>query len=243
MAGVNRLITVGTSTEDWDLYRNLARRFPGKIYHTIGLHPCHVEDDWEQQLDELGKRIRAGDSASPVAFGEIGLDYFHLPKDPGERQRTIDAQKAAFCEQLAMAAATRLPIIIHSRSAFDDCVKMIDASDASWDRVVFHCFSEGKDEIDRINLRGGRGSFTGIITYDNRSVEKAREALVEQGVERLMIETDCPYLAPVPARGKENRPSYLRHTFQSIAALLEIPVIELEEHITRTTLEFFGIEA
>ena len=243
LAGVNRMITVGTSMDDWDLYRKLAQQYPGKVYYTLGLHPTDAGDDWEKQVEELAKRLRLrGDSVYPVALGEIGLDYFHLPKNPEQRAAEIERQKKAFEAQLNLAAEIKLPIVIHCRDAFDDCIKMIDTNGALWDHVVFHCFTGGKNEMDRINLRGGRGSFTGIVTYNNLSVTSIQEALVEQGVERLMIETDCPYLTPEPYRGKENHPAYLRYTFQKVAALLELPVIELEETITRNTFRFYGIE-
>jgi TatD DNase family protein len=244
LAGVNRMITIGTSVDDWELYHDLAQQYPGKIYHSIGLHPCDVKEDWESQIEQLSKRLNlGGDAVYPVALGEIGLDYFHLPKDPETRMKMIERQKQAFEAQLAIATALRLPVIVHSRNAFDDCVKMIDSNGAFWDHVVFHCFNGGKDEIDRINLRGGRGSFTGIITYDDPSIKEVRASLIEQGAERLMIETDCPYLTPIPHRGKENRPAYLRHTFQRTASLLQIPVVELEEIIARNTFKFFGINS
>lgn len=242
LAGVTRMITVGTSVEDWDLYHDLAIKYPGKIYHSVGLHPCEVREDWEEQIAKLEERLTLGDVSAPVAIGEIGLDYFHLPKDEDKRAELIALQKQAFQAQLEIAKRVKLPIIIHSRNAFDDCVKILDTSKSVWDRIVFHCFSDGKDEMDRINLRGGRGSFTGIITYKNESVRSVQKALIEQGAERLMIETDCPYLTPVPHRGEENRPAYLRHTFQKTAALLELPVVELEEMVAQNTLKFFGIE-
>ena len=243
LAGVNRMITVGTSSEDWDLYRGLSLKYPNKVYYSIGLHPCHVDESWEQEIELLRRKLEAGDSAAPIALGEIGLDYFHLPKKDEERRAAlIEMQQQAFEAQLELAKRCRLPIIIHSRSAFDECVKTIDKVGANWDKIVFHCFSEGRGEIDRINLRGGRGSFTGIVSYRNASISSVKEALVEQGIERLMIETDCPYLTPEPLRGKENRPAYLRHTFQSVASILQVPVIELEEQITANTFEFFGIE-
>ncbi len=243
LAGVNRMITVGTSSQDWDLYHKLAQNYPGKIYHTVGLHPCHVDDNWEAEIENLQNRLSRGDTAAPIALGEIGLDYFHLPKkDEAQRAHLIEIQQKAFEAQLEIAKSTKLPIIIHSRNAFSECVKTIDKVGANWDSIVFHCFSEGRDEIDRINLRGGRGSFTGIITYRNASVSNVKEAMFEQGVERLMIETDCPYLTPEPYRGKENRPAYLRQTFQAVASVLQIPVDELEEQLTRNTFEFFGIQ-
>ncbi len=243
LAGVNRMITVGTHLDDWDLYHQLSRQYPGKIYHSVGLHPCHVDETWADQVEQLQERLSRGDSAAPIAIGEIGLDYFHLPKkDDARREQLMELQQQAFEAQLQIARKTHLPIIIHSRNSFDACVRTIDMLGAPWDRIVFHCFSEGRDEIDRINLRGARGSFTGIVTYDNSSVKRVREALVEQGAERLMIETDCPYLTPEPHRGSENRPALLRHTFLAAASLLEVSVDELEALIARNTLSFFGIE-
>lgn len=243
MAGVNRMISVGTSSEDWNLYRELAITYPNKVYYSVGLHPCHVDENWEREVELLEQRLSVGDSAAPIALGEIGLDYFHLPKkDDARRAELMEMQQRAFEAQLELAKRCKLPVIIHSRTAFDECVKTIDKAGAIWDKIVFHCFSEGRSQIDRINLRGGRGSFTGIITYKNASVAQVKEAMVEQGVERLMIETDCPYLTPEPHRGKENRPALLRHTFQAAASILQVPVIELEEQITANTFKFFGIE-
>jgi TatD DNase family protein len=240
-AGVNRMITVGTSSEDWETYHSLAKLYTGQIDYTVGLHPCHVDENWEQELEKLAQLLHLGDTVRPVALGEIGLDYFHLPKDESSRDRAVALQKQAFVAQIELARSADLPVIIHSRNAFDDCVKMIDSSRSVWDRIVFHCFSEGRDEIDRINLRGGRGSFTGIITYPNTNVRPVRDALLEQGVERLMIETDCPYLTPVPHKGEENQPAFLRYTFQAAASILEIPVIELEEQLAANTREFFNL--
>lgn len=243
LAGVNRMITVGTHAGDWDLYQKLSRLYPGKIYHSVGLHPCHVDERWQDQVEQLQQRLSLGDSTAPIAIGEMGLDYFHLPtKDEARRAELMNLQQQAFEAQLEIANASKLPIIIHSRNAFDACVRTIDKMGASWDRIVFHCFSEGRDEIDRINLRGARGSFTGIVTYENAASQRVRDALNEQGVERLMIETDCPYLTPMPYRGKENRPAYLRHTFQAAASILEVPVVELEKQLARNTVAFFGIE-
>lgn len=243
LAGVNRMITVGTHSGDWALYHELSRQYPGKIYHSVGLHPCQVNERWPEEVERLQRRLMLGDSVAPVAIGEIGLDSFHLPKkDEAQRAQLVQLQQEAFEAQLEIAKASRLPIIIHSRDAFDACVRTIDKIGAPWDRIVFHCFSEGRDEIDRINLRGARGSFTGILTYENASLNRVREALIEQGAERLMVETDCPYLTPQPHRGKENRPAYVRHTFLAAASLLEMPVVELEEQVTRNTFKFFGIE-
>jgi TatD DNase family protein len=244
VAGVNRMIAVGTDSSDWGLYRNLSSKYPGRIYHSVGLHPCHVTERWPDELAEMERILAAGDGIPPVAIGEMGLDYFHLPKkDVAERQAMMDLQQQAFEAQLELANRYKLPVIIHSRNAFDACVRTIDLIGTHWDRIVFHCFSEGRAQIDRINLRGGRGSFTGIVTYANSSSMQVREAMLEQGVERLMIETDCPYLAPQPHKGAENRPAMLRLTMAAIANMFEMQVDELEERVRCNTMDFFRLSA
>ena len=102
---------------------------------------------------------------SPAAIGEIGLDYFHLPKEKNEAENIIKIQKIAFMEQLKLAAVQNLPAVIHSRNAFEDCIDIIDSSGIDWNRVLFHCFSEGPDQIKQLNQKGGIASFTGIITF------------------------------------------------------------------------------
>lgn len=237
--GIWRIITVGTSTEDWETYRKLASDYAGRIYYTAGLHPGHVEEDWESQLDTLEAILNKGDKVRPVAIGETGLDYFRLPADPAAATLIVERQKASFIRQIGIAAAHELPLIVHSRSAFDDCIRIIDQSGFPWNNVVFHCFSEGPDAMKRLNLRGGRGSFTGIITYGNASA--IRNALVEQGIDRLMIETDAPYLAPVPQRGKENEPGFLVHTADAAAQLLHMTPDNFRKQVWENTCRFFKI--
>jgi TatD DNase family protein len=116
---------------------------------------------------------------------------------------------------------------------------MIDASGVDWRRVVFHCFSEGAAEMGELVRRGAYGSFTGVLTYKN--AESAREAMRAQGLARLMIETDAPYLTPVPHRGKANEPAYLRHTAEYAATVLGVSYQELAETTTRTARSFFGL--
>jgi TatD DNase family protein len=115
---------------------------------------------------------------------------------------------------------------------------MIDASGVDWSKVVFHCFSEGEAEILELARRGGRGSFTGILTYKN--ADAVRAAAKAQGLGRLMIETDAPFLAPVPHRGKPNEPAYLRHTAQYAAAMFGVTLDELAEATTATARAFYG---
>jgi len=236
-AGVRRLITVGTSLEDWALYRDLARKHPQRIYWTAGLHPCHVDEGWRDQVTALSTYFT--DEPAPVALGEIGLDYFHLPKYPDEAAELKKHQANAFRAQLELAYQFDAPVIIHSRNAFDDCLAMLEAQDFPGERVAFHCFAEGPEEMARLNTFGGRGSFTGIVTY--KSAENVREAVARQGLKRIMVETDAPYLAPAPHRGKECEPAFVRHTAEKCAEILGVPPEDFAAQSSRNAEEFFRL--
>lgn len=236
-AGVKRCITVGTSPEDWVPYREMHHAYTGRIDYTVGLHPCSVEDGWEEAVSQISSFFMP--PGAPVALGEMGLDYFHLPKDPVLAGEVILRQEAAFREQLLLATELDCPVIIHSRDAFDDCVRLIDESGIDWPRIVFHCFTYGADQIRQINQRGGRASFTGIATY--KSAKGVREALREQGIGSLMLETDCPYLTPEPHRGKPNEPAYLSHIAGRCAQSLAMDIEALAAQTTANTKSFFGL--
>lgn len=236
-AGIQRLITVGTSPEDWVPYREMHTNYTGRIDYTIGLHPCYVDAGWAETTNQISTFFMP--PHVPVALGEIGLDYFHLPKDPVKAGEIMIFQEEAFRQQLSLAGELDCPVIIHSRNAFEDSVRMIDESKVDWNKVVFHCFSYGTNEIEQINRRGGRASFTGIVTYKN--APEIREALQLQGVERLLLETDCPYLTPEPHRGKSNEPALLTHIAQQCAESLNIELEELSRYTVENTRSFFNL--
>ena len=256
-AGLEQLVTIGTDPDDWTLYRDLAREHPGFVRYSAGLHPCSVGEDWAERVAQLegfwGRANPPDEPASvaahpedspdlkpyPVALGEIGLDRFHLPKVAGEAEKILGWQKAAFVAQLALAKRLGCPVVVHSRGAFPECVAMIDASGVDWGKVVFHCFTEGPLEMAELMQRGGYGSFTGVITY--KSAEQVRAAALAQGLGRLMIETDAPYLTPMPHRGKPNEPAYLRHTAEFCAGVFGVSYDELAAITTRNAKGFYGI--
>jgi TatD DNase family protein len=176
----------------------------------------------------------------PVALGETGLDRFHLPKnDAAAAERLFAWQRAAFAGQLMLAKRLDCPVVVHSRGAFRECVEVVDASGIDWGRVVFHCFTEGPAEMAELIRRGGWGSFTGIITYKN--AEAVRAAAKAQGLARLMVETDAPYLTPEPHRGKPNEPAFVRHTAEYCAALFGVGLDELAATTTATARRFYGL--
>ena len=255
-AGLETLVAIGTDTDDWSLYRDLAQEHAGRVHYTVGLHPCNVGADWVERVAQLeafwgggarpldalvGEKTRPEAAFHPVALGETGLDRFHLPKEPAEGEKVFGWQKAAFTEQLAQAKRLGCPVVVHSRGAFAECVAMIDAAGIDWGMVVFHCFTEGVAEMAELTKRGGYGSFTGIITYKN--ADPVRAAALAQGLDRLMIETDAPYLTPLPHRGKPNEPAYLRHTAEFCAGLFGVSYERLAEVTTANARKFFGLSS
>lgn len=236
-AGVETMVTIGTASDDWSLYRDIAKAYPNRVRYTAGLHPCSVDEQWETEVAQLADFWNG--PIKPVALGECGLDRFHLPKDAAEAERIFAWQRAAFTEQLKLAKSLNCPVVVHSRGAFAECVEMVDASGVEWSKVVFHCFTEGPAEISELMRRGGWGSITGVITY--KSAENVREAAKVQGLERLMLETDAPYLTPAPHRGKPNEPAYVRYTAEFCAELFGVDYARLVEVTTRSARAFYGL--
>lgn len=235
--GVDEMIVIGTNLKDWDLYAQLSNDYGGNIYYSVGLHPENVDEDWEAYVQQLGSYFALENS--PIALGEIGLDFYRLPEDVTQADKIKEWQEAAFRYQLYLAMQLGCPVIIHSRNAFKECVKIVDESKVDWNKVVFHCFVEGVDEIKELNKRGGRASFTGIITYKN--APKVREAALAQGLEKLMLETDCPYLAPEPFRGKENEPAYMFQIIEYAANIFNYDREEFLKRVRNNTITFFDL--
>lgn len=236
-AGLTAMITIGTSPDDWQTYADLARENPGFIYFTAGLHPCAVDAAWEPAVAQLAEFWTR--DVLPVALGECGLDRFHLPKDPAAAERIFAWQQAAFQFQLELTKRLGCPLVVHSRGAFRECVEMIDASGVEWRRVVFHCFTEGEAEMAELTRRGGFGSFTGVLTYKN--AENIRLAARSQGLDRFMIETDAPYLTPMPHRGKPNEPAFLRHTAEYAAEVFGVSPAEIARLSSANARQFFAL--
>jgi TatD DNase family protein len=233
---VHRMITIGTNREDWDLYKNLSINHPSQIHYTVGLHPSYVDEAWEQDMELLKNFLTP---PYPLGFGEIGLDAFHLPEDPDLAQKTLERQRLAFETQLELVKPLTCPIVIHSRQCFKETLHFIDKSGIDPQRFVFHCFVEGPDEAHQLIERGISASFTGIITYKN--AQKVRDALLTFGPDRFMLETDCPFLTPVPHRGERNEPAYTWHVAEAAAALFGLPIEAISEKTEAHVQRFWGI--
>lgn len=233
------MIAVGTNEADWEISQMLARQYSGAIFYTVGLHPSEVGEDWERQVMKVAGFFQLRRNR-PVALGEIGLDFFRLPsRDPEKAASIKDLQLRAFRSQLEHARRLDCPVVIHSRGAYWECIEELDASGVNWERVVFHCFVEDGEAIRQINRRGGRGSFTGIVTFN--SAEQVREAVKVQGLEKIMVETDAPYLAPVPHRGKPCQPAYAAITARYCGRLLGVEETAFAAISRENTEAFFGL--
>lgn len=238
--GVDRLITVGTGIDDWDLYVKLGAEYSGVIDYTIGIHPCDVDEGWEAHAEKIPGYFDVTKNR-PVALGEIGLDYFHLPKkDEGKAQAIKKMQHEALRVQLAFAKKEGCPIVIHSRGAFPECIEELDAAGIDYSNVVFHCFVENGERMKLLNDRGGRGSFTGVLTFKN--ADEVREAAFQQGIDKVMVETDAPYLAPMPHRGKPCHPAYTALTAKYCSELLGVDYEAFAQISRRNTEEFFSLK-
>ncbi len=229
--GVKVLINVGTDFASNEASWKIAGQHDF-IYHTAGLHPHHAHEvppDYMQSLESFVTEKK------PVAIGEIGLDYFKSEAD-------VETQKKVFTQMLELAQKNQLPVIVHSRNAFQDTMMLLKKNLPSNPRKgVMHCFSYGVDELRQLLDLGCLASFTGNITFKN--AKSLLEAATFIPLDRVMLETDSPYLAPQSHRGKRNEPAHLVSTAHVLAAARNISLEALAEATTQNALRFFKIEA
>lgn len=226
--GIETLVSVSVDEKSWESNQSLALRFP-HIYFTLGLHP-HEAKHWSDIGHKIEKRYLAlTDKKKCVAIGEIGLDYYYNHSDK-------DAQLKAFEEQLILAKKINLPIVIHCRDAFSETYSLIKKIGITKGGVM-HCFTGNKTQaFEAIDL-GLKISFSGILTFKNAiPIQEAAKAIP---LKEIVIETDCPFLAPIPMRGKPNEPSYLSHTAASLAHLRSISIEEIAKATTQNAKDLF----
>ena len=175
-----------------------------------------------------------------MAIGEIGLDYYRPPADAAEFEAMKARQAEIFVRQLELSNSfPDAKICVHARESLSDCIRLISEAGVDFSRIVFHCYSGTAEELAKINELGGRGSFTGIITYKNAG--QMREAMLAQGIGRLMLETDCPYLAPVPLRGSVNEPSNIPVILRAAAEIFGVDEKYIADAAYENSVEFFGL--
>ncbi len=228
-AGVAEWITVGTDPQENRKAIEFTERFEN-LYAAVGIHPHDAKNVTAQMLAELKELAR---HKKVVAIGETGLDY-HYDFSPREQQRTV------FAEHLQIAAELGLPVIIHCREAFDETMQILDEHRGAVDKVVFHCFSGSAEQAKVVLDRGFHISFTGVVTFKNARIKQDAARIVP--VDRLMLETDCPYMSPEPMRKqKVNEPALLIHTARFLAGLKQMDLEDFAHAVTATSKDFFGL--
>jgi len=222
-AGVHEMVTVGVTHERSAEAIAVAARHD-RVYATVGVHPHDAKDGVEGLADLI-------DSPKVVAIGEAGLDY-HYDHSPRDVQREV------FAQHIALAHEHDLPLVIHTRDAWKDTFDILD-TEGTPKRTVFHCFTGGPDEARAGLDRGIIISVSGIVTFKNAADLQAAVAICP--LDRVMVETDSPYLAPVPHRGKKNQPANVVHVGHAVAALLDEPVERVAEATTTRARAFYAL--
>ncbi|MBW8909796.1 MAG: TatD family hydrolase [Mesorhizobium sp.] len=226
-AGIGRMVTISTRVKRFQQILEIAETF-GEVYCSVGTHPHNAAEELDVSADEL---VRLADHPKVVAIGEAGLDYFY---DKAPR----DAQAQGFRTHIAAARRTGLPLVIHSRDADDDMAHILEEETGKGAfPFILHCFSSGRRLAEVGVALGGYVSFSGILTFKNSTELRAIAADVPR--ERLLVETDAPYLAPVPHRGKRNEPAYVANTAKVLAETVGVSDAEIAAITTQNFFRLF----
>lgn len=227
-AGVNHILVPGTDVKSSRQAIEIAEKYEN-VFASAGVHPHDTKDWCDEDLSIIGE---LADHPKVVAIGEIGLDYFY---DFSPREKQIEA----FEEQLNLALVKNKPVIIHNREANNDTMSILREFTGTNLKAQLHCFAGTLPDARELVKMGHLISFTGNITY--KKLEPLREILKNLDVENLLLETDCPFMTPVPHRGKRNEPSYIPLIVEWIAELYNMPVEEVGRVTSNNALKLFGI--
>jgi TatD DNase family protein len=227
-SGVERMVTISTRVKRFDEIRAIAEENP-EVWCSVGTHPHNAHEEPEITTADL---VRLAEHPKCVAIGEAGLDY-HYPGD-------YPAQMTGFRRHIAAARETGLPLVIHAREADDDIASILEEETGQGGAFPFvlHCFSSGIELARRGLALGGYLSFSGILTFKNAPI--IQEAARMAPADRILVETDAPYLAPIPFRGKSNEPSYVMHTAQKLADLRGVSLSEISDTTTDNFFRLFS---
>lgn len=228
-AGVRHVVLPNVDASTVASMMRLHMMFPQCTSVALGLHPTEVKEDWKEIVASMGKTLSRGGFC---AVGEVGIDLYW---DKSRR----DLQVEAFKRQLEIAGELQLPVIIHNREALDDtlsCIRPVSPEVP----LVFHSFTGNREDVDRIReVCDPYFGINGVVTYKN--AQPLRDSLPSIGLKRIVLETDAPYLSPVPFRGKQNQPTYIVNTCRKVADVLGVPAEEVESTTDANASLIFGI--
>ena len=229
--GVEHIVNVGTNDENSLLAIEQAKKYDG-MYAAVGIHPsdCYYLDDIDAEFEKLSRLLDTAKENKIVAIGEIGFDY-HWEETDKQKQREY------FSRQMAEAKKRGLPVIIHDRDAHGDSFDMILSHP---DVIgVMHSYSGSAEMARELVKRGWYISFSGVITFKNAA--RVKDVAASVPLDRIMIETDCPYLAPHPYRGKTNHSGYIRYTAEAVGEVMGLPFEDIAQITSENAKRFFGL--
>ena len=227
-SGVENIFTVGTEKKDWNRALEIACSNPS-VYAILGVHPHNAKEIDEETYSTLRKLCR---EEKVKAYGEIGLDFYR-------NLSPRDVQLRRFREQIVLAKELRLPMVIHDREAHQETLEILKSEKAEEYGGIIHCFSGDYKMAKKCIEMGFLISVPGSITFKNAG--GLQEVVKQIPLEALLVETDAPFLAPVPFRGKRNEPSYVRHTAQKIAEIKKVPFEKVAEVTTENALRVYKL--
>lgn len=225
---VRRLFLPNVDSKSIPLVFGLAAQYPQNCYPMLGLHPCDVKEDFKEELAHICKEASL---RKIYAIGEIGIDLYW-------DKTTLSIQQEAFRTQITWAKQMSLPIVIHCREAFDEIFEILDELKDEKLRGIFHCFTGDAAQAEKVIGLGFYLGIGGVLTYKNSGLDKVVKDI---SLAHLVLETDSPYLTPIPFRGKQNESSYLIYVAQKLADLKQIPIEKVAEITTRNSEKVFGI--
>ncbi|MFZ0491298.1 MAG: TatD family hydrolase [Salegentibacter sp.] len=226
--GVKRFFLPAIDSTYVNSMYELKEKYPENVFLMAGLHPTHVKENFEEELSFVEEQLR---ERNFFAIGEIGIDLYW-------DKTTLEVQQKAFRRQIRLAKKHRLPIVIHCREAFEEVFEVLESEKGDDLFGIFHCFTGNLEQAKKAlsyNMKLGIG---GVVTFKNGKIDKF---ISEIPLEEIVLETDAPYLAPTPFRGKRNDPEYLLKVAEKIAELYEMPLEKVAEVTTATSKDIFGI--
>ena len=225
---INQLFLPNVDVESVAQVFDLVNAYPDNCFPMLGLHPCSVKDDWEQVL----AAIKASHQNHKIyAIGEIGIDLYW-------DKTTLPKQIAAFKQQIAWAKSLQLPIVIHCRDAFDEVFEVLEQEQGDDLRGIFHCFTGNFEQAQKVINLGFYLGIGGVVTYKNAGLDKI---LPQIDLSHIVLETDSPYLTPVPHRGKPNESSYLIYVAQKVAEIYQTDLETVAGITTENSKKIFGV--
>ncbi len=224
--GVERIYLPNIDSSSIDSMLEMEKKFPGKCFAMIGLHPCSVKENYEEELEIVKKWL---DKRKFVAIGEIGIDLYW-------DKSFFEQQKDAFLRQIEWAKSLGIPIVIHSRDATDVIIELLNPVADERLRGIFHCFTGTVEQANAITEMGFLLGIGGVLTFKNAGLDKT---IQEVDLKHLVLETDSPYLAPVPFRGKRNESSYVLNVAKKLAEIKKVELKKIARITTENALNLF----